>query len=272
MKKTIVITGASSGIGRAAAAQLKDRGHDVILVGRHPEKTKEAAALLSAPYCVADFSKLSEVKRLAEELLRFGRIDVLCNNAGGAQNKRTVTEDGNELTFQVNVLGGFLLTHLLLPRLSECQATVIHTTSIAANLFSDYHGDLQSEKDYDPMTAYGNAKLENILITRELHRRFGDKIAATAFEPGIVRTNFASESTPFLKFMYHSPLKYVFTISPEKSARRMVRLAEGVPGKDFVSGGIYSDGTPMKCRFADPSGDHARDLWDACEALCRAFW
>ena len=272
MKKTIVITGASDGIGRAAATMLAEHGHRVILVGRNPEKTKAIASKLGAPYHIADFSRLSDVATLAKDLWRYDRIDVLCNNAGGVQNQRALTEDGIERTFQINVLGAFLLTRLLLPHLLESGATVIQTTSIAANLFADDRGDFQSENAYQPMTAYGNAKLYDIYFTKELDRRYGDRgLAATAFEPGVVRTNFASESTPFLKFMYHSPLKYFFTISPQKSAHRLVRLAEGEAGKDFQPAEIYSDRAPMKRKFLDPSGAAARALWDACETWCRPF-
>lgn len=265
--KTIVITGASDGIGAASARQLKELGHRVVIVGRSPEKTARVAKALEAPYHLADYTRLSDVVRLAEELKQYPKIDVLANNAGGAQNKRTLTEDGFERTFQINVLGGFLLTNLLLEKLCESRATVIQTSSIAANLFgSDFDvTDLQNEKDYQPFNAYGAGKLEDILFTRELQRRYGERgICAVAFEPGVVRTNFASESTPLAKFMYHSPFKYLFTISPEKSAKRLTALATGAPGKDFLPGEVYSGKKPMKLKFRDPDGTIAKAFWDSC--------
>ena len=227
-KKTIVITGGSDGIGAAAARALVKAGQNVILVGRNPEKTKRTADELGCQFHLADYAKLSDVVRLAGELNAYERIDVLANNAGGAQDERKLTEDGFERTFQINVLAQFLLTRLLLDKLAASNATVIQTASIAANLFgSDFDSaDPESENDYTPFRAYGRAKLCDILFTRELQRRYGDRgINAVAFEPGVVRTNFASESTRFVRFCYHTPLKYLFTISPKRSARRLTRLA-----------------------------------------------
>ena len=272
--KTIVITGASDGIGAAAARQLKDLGHRVVIVGRSKEKTERVAAELGAPCHLVDYAHLSDVVRLAGELRQYDKIDVLANNAGGAQNERRVTEDGFERTFQINLLGGFLLTRLLLDKLCESRATVIQTSSIAARLFSDGFSvdDLQNERDYSPFGAYGNGKLEDILFTRELQRRYGDKgLSAVAFEPGVVRTNFASESTKILRFCYHSPLKYLFTISPQRSAKRLTGLATGEPGRDFTPGEVYSKNKPMKLKFEDPDGTVAAKLWEACMAMTDPF-
>ena len=274
MEKTIVITGASDGIGAAAAHALRRMGHRVVIVGRDPEKTAAVARELDCPFHTADYADLSQVVRLARELRRYERIDALANNAGGAQRAQTLTADGFERTFQINLLAPFLLTRLLLDKLLADRATVIQTSSIAANLFgADLNvNDPQSARDYSPFRAYGRAKLEDILFTRELHRRYGARgLAAVAFEPGVVRTNFAAESTPFVRFCYHSPLKYLFTISPSKSAARLVRLAAGTPGTDFVPGEIYSDRKPMKLKFRDPDGAAARALWEQCEQMTERF-
>ncbi len=269
-KKTIVITGASDGIGKAAAKRLHELNHNVVIVGRSEEKTEKVALELGVPFHIADYSKLSDVVRLAEELNRYDEIDVLCNNVGGAMGERSLTADGYEKTFQINVLGGFLLTKLLTDKLCKSRATVIQTSSIAANLFgADFDGeDFLNEKNYAPFKAYGYAKLEDILFTRELDLRFRDKgINAVAFEPGVVRTNFASESKGFIKFCYHSPLKYLFTITPNKSAERLVWLATGTPQKDFICGEVYSKKKPMKLKFQDEKGEIAARLWDYCENL-----
>ena len=273
-KKYIVVTGASDGIGLAAARKLHALNHNVIIVGRSAEKTEKAAAELGAPFHIADYSRLKDVVRLAEELKVYPRIDVLCNNAGGAQGERKTTEDGYEKTFQVNVLAEFLLTRLLVDKLCESRATVVQTSSIASNLFgADLNvNDLQNEKNYSPFKAYGYSKLENVLFTRELDRRYGEKgINAVAFEPGVVRTNFASESVGFVKFCYHSPLKYLFTISPRKSAERLVRLAVGTAGEDFVRGEIYGKKKPMKLKFKDENGSAAHTLWEQCEKMVSPF-
>ena len=268
--KNIVITGASDGIGKAAAKKLKELGHNVIIVGRSREKTEKVAQDLSAPFHIADYAKLSDVVRLAEELKSYDRIDVLCNNAGGVMAQRKETAEGIERTFQVNVLAGFLLTKLLIDKLTESCATVVQTSSIAANLFgADFDGyDFLNRKNYSPFKAYGYAKLEDVLFTRELNRRYKDKgINAVAFEPGVVRTNFAAESKGFVKFCYHSPLKYLFTITPDKSAKRLVRLATGEPDKDFICGEVYGKVKPMKLKFKDERGEVSERLWDLCEKL-----
>ena len=273
-KKTIVITGASDGIGAAAARKLSEQGHFVIPVGRNKEKTAAIARELHAPYLTADYAHLDEAARLAEELKKFGHIDVLANNAGGMQKERTLTPDGFERTFQINVLGAFLLTHLLMDTLCASRATVIQTSSIAANLFSKNFsvGDWQNERAYSPFTAYGSAKLENILLTRALHKRFFKKgVAAAAFEPGVVRTNFASESAGFVKFCYHSPLKYLFTISPQKSAERLIFLALGKPGETFAPGETYSGRRLMNVKFQDVNDTAADALWNACLEMTKAY-
>ena len=143
MTRTIVITGGSDGIGAASARQLHEAGEQVVLVGRNPEKTARVARELGAPSFVADYSELSQVRDLAASLLeQYPRIDVLANNAGGIFGERKVTGDGNELTFQVNHLGGFLLTNLLLERLIESEGSVIQTSSLAARRFARFwpHG------------------------------------------------------------------------------------------------------------------------------------
>src|SRR3954462_14041660 len=121
----VVLTGATSGIGRAAAAELVRRGAEVAIVGRDPERVKETAAGVMHEH-VADLSSLEEVRRLADELLeRYERIDVLANNAGAMFAPRQVTVDGYERTFALNHLAPFLLTTLLLPRLRESRARVV---------------------------------------------------------------------------------------------------------------------------------------------------
>lgn len=272
-KKTIVITGASDGIGLAAARELKAQGHTVILVGRNEEKTKRAAQELSVPYHTADYAILSDVVRLAKELSAYEKIDVLCNNAGGALNERTLTKDGIERTFQVNVLAQFLLTNLLIDKLIESKATVIQTSSIASNLFGmglDMT-DIQNEKHYTPVKAYGEAKLCDALFTRELNRLYKEKgISAVAFEPGVVRSNFASESTWYFRLGYHTPLKYLFTISTKQSAKRLVRLAVGTPDEDFISGEVYSYKKPYKIKYQD-DGSKAKALWAYMEGLVKEY-
>lgn len=273
MKKTIVITGASDGIGAQAARQLKAKGHHVILVGRSKQKTEAIAKELNVPFHLVDYTDLQDVKRLAEELKVYERIDVLANNAGGIMGERVITKDGFEKTFQVNHLASFLLTNLLLPKLIESKATVIQTASIAANQFGkDFDiNDLNSEKKYETQGAYGNAKLCNILFTRELDRRYRNKgIQTVAFHPGVVRSQFASDTTHFMRYIYHSPIKYLITISPAKSAERLVSLVEGKAGKDWKYGEVYDKAKPLKVKYQD-NGTAARSLWEQSEKMINKY-
>jgi NAD(P)-dependent dehydrogenase (short-subunit alcohol dehydrogenase family) len=241
-----------------------------VLVGRSRAKTEALASEIGAPFHLADFGKLADVRRLASELERHDRIDVLANNAGGIMGERQLTEDGFERTFQVNHLAPFLLTKLLLKRLIASRARVIQTASVAANMYGSRFDitDLNNERGYEPQLAYGNAKLQNILFTRELHRRHhADGIAAVAFHPGVVRSNFASDTTHFMRFVYHTPLKYLTTISPEKSGRRLTTLAEGKPGVDWQPGEVYDNGKPMPVAFKDDDGTIALQLWQCSEEM-----
>ena len=268
--KRIVITGASDGIGAEAARQLKKMGHQVVIVGRSPEKTARIAKELDSPYHLADYAKLSDVRRLADELMGYDRIDVLANNAGGLLNDRRITEDGFEITFQVNLLAGFLLTRLLHDKLAESGATVIQTSSTAANSFGkEYDGnDLNTENGYSATKAYGNAKLECILFTRELERRWSSEgIHSVAFEPGVVRTNFAAQAPFALRAVYHTPLKYFMTTPVEKSAGRLTRLAVGAPGVDFEPGMAYSDQERFLVWCEDNIDAWGSDLWKQCEVM-----
>ncbi|PYI39903.1 short-chain dehydrogenase [Arthrobacter psychrolactophilus] len=271
MPKTIVITGASDGIGAAAALLLSQKGERVVIVGRDPQRTAAVAKEVGAPYFLADFADLSQVRTLAEQLLKqFPEINVLANNAGGIMGNRTLTVDGYEKTFQVNHLAPFLLTSLLLPALEAGKATVIQTSSKAASLFARFNiDDLQNENDYTPQKAYGNGKLANILFTRELHHRFADKgIAAVAFHPGIVGTSFASDTTNLMRYIYHSPLKHLFTIRPEKAAQDLVWLAEGTPAVTFTPGEYYeSKKLPTRVNPVSMDAALAKELWDRSAAL-----
>ncbi|MGI3780323.1 MAG: SDR family NAD(P)-dependent oxidoreductase [Janthinobacterium lividum] len=264
--QTIVITGASDGIGTAAARKLNADGHLVVLVGRSPEKTAAVAKELSAPFHVADFSDLDQVRRLADELAAaYPRIDVLANNAGGIMGHRQLTGDGHELTFQVNHLAPFLLTNLLLPTLITSRAKVVQTSSIAARLFGHLDlDDLDLERGYSPDRAYGNGKLENILFTRELDRRHGaDGIAAAAFHPGVVGTNFASDTTHPMRFLYHTPvINRLFTISPQRGARGLVWLAENTPGATWPTGEYFEHNKVARSNPQARDAALAVGLWD----------
>lgn len=269
--RTIVITGASDGVGAAAARALHREGHRVVVVGRSPQKTAAVAGELGAPHHVADFASLADVRRLAAELNdAYPRIDVLANNAGGIFGDRTRTEDGFERTFQINHLGPFLLTTLLLENLLAAGATVIQTSSIGARLAGRVVlDDLDHDRDFTAMRAYGTAKLENILFTRELHRRYHDRgLNAVAFHPGGVASNFGAGSTPLVRMGTANPLVRRFLTTPEQGASQLVRFATTEPGTDWTPGAYYEKGRPA--RRENPQGrdpELARQLWDRSAEL-----
>ncbi|MEU4365312.1 SDR family NAD(P)-dependent oxidoreductase [Promicromonospora sp. NPDC023987] len=269
--RTIVITGASDGIGAAAARRLSADGHRVAVVGRSPDKTAKVARELGVDHFVADFTRLADARRLAAELDdAYPRIDVLANNAGGILGDRTKTVDGHERTFQVNHLAPFLLTSLLLDKLLANHAAVVQTSSIGARLFGHLDvDDLDHDNDFTPHRAYGTAKLENILFTTELHRRFHDQgLSSVAFHPGVVATSFGAESTSFLRPLYQSRIGKLFLTTPEQGAAQLVRFAQREPGVDWQSGAYYEN--HRVARRVNPQArdaDLARRLWDRSAEL-----
>jgi NAD(P)-dependent dehydrogenase (short-subunit alcohol dehydrogenase family) len=269
--KTIVVTGASDGIGAAAARQLHADGHRVIVVGRSPGKTAAIGKELGADHFVADFAVLDQVRELAAGLdAACPSIDVLCNNAGGVFGDPAKTVDGFEKTFQVNHLAPFLLTQLLLDKLIAGGASVIQTSSFAARMTGKIEmDDLEHDRDFNANVAYGTVKLENILFTKELHRRYHDQgISAAAFHPGVVATGFAAESHSWLRHMYTNPIGRLFMTSPEKGADQMVWLAEGRPGVDWESGTYYEKRKPASRNNPQALDDGLAEwLWERSEAL-----
>ncbi|BCY09224.1 SDR family NAD(P)-dependent oxidoreductase [Actinoplanes sp. L3-i22] len=249
MPKTIIITGASDGIGAAAARRLHADGHTVVVVGRSPQKTRAVADELGAAHFLVDYTRFDDVRRLAGELLdACPRIDVLVNNAGGVFGDPARTVDGFEKTLQVNHLSPFLLTNLLLERLLAGRASVIQTSSVGSKLFGHLDlDDLNNDRNFSPNKAYGDAKLMNILFTRELHERFHDRgLSAAAFHPGLIATSFASDTTSAMRFVYGSGLRRLFMGSPEKGAEQLVWLATTTAGQDWRSGEYYERGKPAK--------------------------
>jgi NAD(P)-dependent dehydrogenase (short-subunit alcohol dehydrogenase family) len=268
--RTIVITGASDGLGAAAAKRLSRSGENVVVVGRSPDKTKAVATEIGADYLLADFTDLAQVRALAEQLLaRYPRIDVLANNTGGIMAEREVTIDGHEKTFQVNHLAPFLLTTLQ-DRLAEAKAGVLNTSSLGNKLFGHVNiDDLEAERGYRPQKAYGDAKLENILFTRELRRRYHSAgISTAAFHPGSVASNFGSEADSRMsRLVYCTPLKHLSLIGPEKGSDLLVWLACATPGEDWTSGEYYSGHSIAKANKQAYDRELARELWDRSAAM-----
>jgi NAD(P)-dependent dehydrogenase (short-subunit alcohol dehydrogenase family) len=276
--RTVVITGASSGIGRVAAVELHARGADVVVVGRDPERTRGVAAELGARHVLADMDRLDDVRQLAATLLdTCPRIHVLALNAGSLVPRRGRTVDGHETTFQRNVLAPFLLTRLLLPRLEETQAALapdatavrVIGTASRANLWGRVRID---DLDWDRRPwlggwqAYGTSKAMMILMMRTLAERVAPTgIEACSFHPGLVRTSFGSDSTVMRALLALSMGAY--GISAEAGGVPLVQLAS-VPDLPAPSGTYFDQLTPegrTTAQAADP--ELGRALWSALDRL-----
>lgn len=275
-RKTIVITGASDGIGAAAARQLTRSGAHVVVVGRSQSKTTRVAQELDADYFVADFADLAQVRALADKIrCEYPRIDVLANNAGGMCRQLEMTADGLEKTYQVNYLAPFLLTTQLLEVLVDSRATVVNTTSSSQRLLPRVTvTDFERTAARRPSVAYALTKLAIVLFTRELHRRYHDSgLSAATFHPGYVNSNFgdASGSRMLLFMKNHLPITTRFTATPEQGAEQLVWLASSTPGIDWQSGEYYSKRKVCRANRAAYDPVLAAELWDrTLAALSRA--
>ncbi|MFT4185635.1 MAG: SDR family NAD(P)-dependent oxidoreductase [Micrococcaceae bacterium] len=274
--KTIVITGASDGIGAAASKQLADTNTRLIIVGRSPEKTKKVAEEIGAEYHLTDFAHLDEVRELAIALNEScERIDVLANNAGGMFSGPTATTDGFETNFQVDHLAPYLLTNLLIDKLIESKAAVINTSSLANSLYANIDlNDLNNWQHFTPNKAYGDAKLANILFTKGLHDKFHNQgLSTVAFHPGIVATNFAASSSDGnLRKLYHSAFKKFLT-SAEDGGKRLRYFIEGKPNTDWISGQYYKKPNKIGKTNKQAYDSHLiQEHWDISAEMLGITW
>lgn len=245
--KTIVVTGASDGIGLEAASRLAADGHHVVMVGRSPAKLGAAVARVQreSPDARVDsftcnFASLTEVRSLAADLLEAcPRIDVLISNAGTVFDKRTVTEDGYEATFQVNHLAGFLLVELLLDRiLASAPARIVITSSIGHYSGTLDFDDLGFERGYQIMRAYNRSKLANALHARHLATRLeGTGVTVNTLHPGAVATSIWG-GAPWFARPVLAVAKKVLMVSPATGGARLVYLATS-PEVEGRTGGYY---------------------------------
>jgi NAD(P)-dependent dehydrogenase (short-subunit alcohol dehydrogenase family) len=269
--KIIVITGATDCVGAAAARRLASDGHCVVLVGRSADKTAALAQELATEYFLADFTRLSNVRALADRLLaKYPRIDVLANNAGCVCGpERRLSPDRHEMTFQVNYLAGFLLTTLLIPRLIKSRATVICRSGFAHRFGTVDPYDLESEKNYSATRAYCSSQLAQILFVRELYRRYGRGrgIDTAAFHPGSIESDYPREATSSFLWLYHMSTRHPWAVTPEHGAHTLVFLAEGRPEVDFPSGQYF-----VRDKVAKPNQQAydrmlAFELWNRSETM-----
>ena len=260
--KTVVITGGTSGIGEVAALELAQMGARIVLVGRDKPRAQTTLARLrergpglAHTVHYADLTRLAEMKRVAAQIAGAEpRIDVLINNAGAMFAARRVTEDGLERTFALNHMAYFVVTAGLRERLTaSAGARIVNTASDAHRGAMLDFDNLQSEKGFGAMQAYGRSKLCNILFTRELARRLhGTGVTANCLHPGFVATRFGDQSGGLISHMVW--LAKYFAIPPTEGAKTVVYLASS-PEADGVSGKYF-----YKCRATTPSPAAEDDL------------
>ena len=272
--KTVLITGGTSGIGKATAVAVAAMGADVVVVGRNPERGEAAVEEIRAQshseaveLILADLSVQSEVRRLADEFQeRHDRLDVLANNAGLVQSKRTETEDGIETTLAINHLAPFLLTNLLLERLEESAPSRVITVSSEAQRWGNMDfEDIQSTRKYRGFPVYGMTKLANIMFTYELAERLkGTGVTANCLHPGPVSTNFGKNNGGPMALFFR--LGKPFMRSPEQGADTLIWLAVS-PDVEGVSGKYFSDRKEIEAKEIAYDEGARRRLWEVSEDL-----
>jgi len=271
--KVVLITGGTSGIGRAAAAALAAMGAEVVVTGRDRERGEAAVEEIRrdsgnerVSLVLADLSVQAEVRGLAEEFReRHDRLDVLVNNAGLVQSRRVETPDGLELTLAVNHLAPFLLTDLLLDLLKKsAPSRVITVSSEARRGASIDFDDLQSERRYRGFPVYGMTKMANILFTYELAERLeGTGVVANCLHPGAVSTNFAQNNRGPIALLFR--LFKPFMRSPEQGADTLVYLASS-PEAGELNGKYLTDRKEVSP--AEPRDETSQKrLWEVSEEL-----
>jgi retinol dehydrogenase 14 len=260
--KTVLITGASSGIGRATALGLAKMGADLAIIGRNRGRSEDAAREIRAAgrgrvdLFIADLSSQSQVRELAEEVRQsLSRINVLINNVGGYWATRHVTADGLERTFAVNHLAPFLLTNLLLEKLKQnASARVVTVSSNAQATGHIDFNDLQGERSYSGARAYSQSKLANDIFSYELARRLkGTSVTSNALHPGVVSTSFGAEDPATVQRIF-IPFLRAFMKTPAQGAATSMHLASA-PDLEQVTGRYFAN-SKLK-RSSKPSYDEA---------------
>jgi retinol dehydrogenase 14 len=267
--KTCLITGATSGIGKATTLSLARRGATTLMVSRNKRKGELVRGEIIANsgnkdviLYVADLTSQKSIRSLADEIkTQHSQIDVLVNNAGGIFDTRTETVDGIELTLALNHLASFLLTHLLMNELRTAPAARIVNLSSEAHRYGTMEfGDIGYERGYNPLKSYARSKLANILFNYELARRTADtNIIVNTLHPGAVRTNFGKELSGMAGFVFKH--LDIFMRSPEKGAETVIWLASSADVKG-MSGKYFRDKKEIRSSKISYDEGVARQLWN----------
>lgn len=273
--KTCVITGSTGGIGRITALRLGDAGARVVIVGRDRERGQTLVDDFrrrqgpgAAEFFAADLSSRAERSALADAILqRHPRIDVLVNNAGGMFGRRTMSADGLEMTFALNHMGYFHLTHLLLPAIrAAAPARIVNVASDAHFGVSLDFDDLQNEHSYRRLRAYKRSKLANVYFTYELARRLeGSGVTVNALHPGFVATEIGVRNRLIPRLVWS--LATLAAIDVEAGAKTSVFLASAPEVAD-ITGRYFDKCQPKPSSPASYDEQSQRRLWDISAGLC----
>lgn len=279
--KLCLITGATSGIGKATAIELAKLGFNLILTARNETKGKQISDSISKKYKIksefikCDISSLNDVRAFSEKIkLKYNQLDVLVNNAGSRFSDYKKSIDGIELTFATNHLGHFLLTFLLFDLLKKSNsARIINVSSSAHAIKEIIIDDLVSPKNYNRSLVYGSSKLANVLFNYELSRKLNEqKISVNALDPGGVASNFARNEglVRWLKHISYYILKREL-LTPKQGAETVVYLASS-PEVDNVTGKFFYLKKNKKSSEESYNSEKAKQLWALSEKLCGIKW
>ena len=270
-----MITGASTGIGKVTAVALAERGFELTLVCRDPQKAEAAVAEILAKtpgakveVMLADLSSQESIRKLAADFKsRHARLDVLVNNAGAILMERRTTVDGIEATFATNHLGYFLLTNLLLELLqASAPARIVNVSSAGHKGGKLDFDDLNHDKGYAGIRVYCDSKLANLYFTYELARRLeGTGVTVNSLHPGVVASNFG-QGDGSRWFRVLMKLGKPFLRSVDKGARTSIYLASS-PEVEGVSGKYFIDCKPRQSSRRSQDPEIARQLWQVSEKL-----
>jgi len=281
-KKIILVTGASSGIGRVTALTLAKQGHRLIIHGRDVQKTKNVLDEIiresgnsEIEMFTADLSLKAEIRGFAKKIAeRYDRLDVLINNAGGQFGEtRLTTSEGHERTFAINALAPFLLTNLLLPLLKKSKSARVVTVSSASYQQGgkvDFE-DIEFEKKYSLTRSYGLTKRYVWWLMRKFATKLAEEgvknVTVNTCEPGSAKTNLARESMKELWFKILIFLWKPMMWSVEKAAATSIYLATS-PDVEGISGKFYGNCKELKIRDKFISPESEQKIWDYCEKAC----
>jgi NAD(P)-dependent dehydrogenase (short-subunit alcohol dehydrogenase family) len=267
--KTAIITGGTNGIGFITARELARMGAQVIIISRNKEKCQSAAEQIkkttgnnNVESIAADLSLMSDVRQAGYEFKqKHSRLEILVNNAGAVFFQRQVTSDGLEMTFALNHLSYFLLTHLLLDILkNSAPSRIINVSSDSHQGATINFDDLMGEKHYSGYGAYGASKLANIMFTYELAERLsGTQVTTNALHPGFVATGFGKNNGGFVNLGIN--VAHLFARKPEKGAETSIYLASS-PEVEGISGKYYTDCKAVNSNSASYDKKSQKLLWE----------